>query len=174
MSERAFDSLAATEWTLSNGMRLCYKVTDFLDDEVLLTGFATGGLSDAPRDKHATAAMACIIADQVPTTRVCFGLLLGNVVLELLKGKRAEPNTSITGVASPPQHLLIPDFDLQRIQAQVGPYGHKPSVLSELLKGKRVEMEASESAYSRSVRGELSPVHLETALQLLHQLFVTK
>lgn len=46
VSERTFQALGATELTLSNGMRVCFKSTDFLEDEVLLSGFASGGLSE--------------------------------------------------------------------------------------------------------------------------------
>ena len=47
VSEHQYEEpLNATELVLSNGMRVCFKCTDFFDDEVLLTGFAFGGLSE--------------------------------------------------------------------------------------------------------------------------------
>lgn len=35
-AEKAFDKMGAVEVTLGNGMRVCYKFTDFLDDQVRL------------------------------------------------------------------------------------------------------------------------------------------
>jgi zinc protease len=49
------DELDMTEWTLSNGVRVLLKTTDFKADEVLLSGFAPGGASLYP-DARATAA----------------------------------------------------------------------------------------------------------------------
>lgn len=40
--------------------------------------------------------------------------------------------------------------------------------------GKRVDLELSEGAYSRSFKGSTSPVDLETCLQLMHLLFKTQ
>lgn len=39
---KAFD---AEEWTLSNGMKIVIKATDFKDDEIRMTGFSYGGYS---------------------------------------------------------------------------------------------------------------------------------
>lgn len=60
------------------------------------------------------------------------------------------------------------------VAAQLGAYGYKPSILNEILKGKRVDLDYSEGAFSRAFRGELSPTDLETALQLVHLLFQTR
>lgn len=49
------EALDMTEWTLSNGVRVLLKTTDFKADEVLLSGFAPGGASLYP-DARATAA----------------------------------------------------------------------------------------------------------------------
>ena len=43
--------------------------------------------------------------------------------------------------------------------------------LAEMLMGKRVEVNLSCSAYSRSFAGEQSPLDLETAFQLIYRLF---
>jgi hypothetical protein len=45
VSERAWPLLGATELLLNNGMRVLLKETDHLEDELLVTGFARGGLS---------------------------------------------------------------------------------------------------------------------------------
>lgn len=36
MKELEYSNIGATELILSNGMRICYKRTDFLDDQVLI------------------------------------------------------------------------------------------------------------------------------------------
>lgn len=50
----------------------------------------------------------------------------------------------------------------------------QPVDLMELLAGVRAEVAPSVSAYQRGVVGEASPADLETALQLVYQLFVTQ
>lgn len=41
MQELEYSNIGATELVLSNGMRICYKRTDFLDDQVpILLGIA--------------------------------------------------------------------------------------------------------------------------------------
>lgn len=45
VSERQYPALGATELLLGNGLRVLIKETEHLEDEVLLTGFARGGLS---------------------------------------------------------------------------------------------------------------------------------
>ena len=49
ISQRHYPHLQATELLLVNGMRLCLKETDFFKDEVLISGVATGGLSEVRR-----------------------------------------------------------------------------------------------------------------------------
>ena len=43
----------------------------------------------------------------------------------------------------------------------------------DVLMGKRVEVKVSEGAFWRSFGGDQSPVDLEVAFQLVHQLFIT-
>jgi len=58
------------------------------------------------------------------------------------------------------------------IAEELGNFGYIPSTLLDLLSGKQVMVEADISAYGRSVAGESSVEDLETALQLIHLLFV--
>lgn len=46
VSERYHEDLAAYEVVLSNGMRVCWKETNFMEDEVMVSGTAAGGLSE--------------------------------------------------------------------------------------------------------------------------------
>ncbi|KAL2251128.1 UNVERIFIED_CONTAM: Zinc protease PQQL-like protein [Sesamum indicum] len=114
-----YSSIGATELILSNGMRVCYKCTDFFDDQVLFTGFSYGGLSELQECEYFSCSMGPTIA------------------------------------------------------GEIGVFGHRPSVLSDMLAGKRAEVGTSLGAYMRSFSGDCSPSDLETALQLVYQLFVT-
>ncbi|OMO91642.1 hypothetical protein COLO4_18248 [Corchorus olitorius] len=114
-----YANIGATELILSNGMRVCYKCTDFSDDEVLISGFSYGGLSELPENKYFSCAMG------------------------------------------------------SRIAEEVGVFGYKPSVLMDMLAGKRVGVNVDVGTYMRSFHGDCSPLYLETALQLVYQLFMT-
>lgn len=52
------------------------------------------------------------------------------------------------------------------IAGEIGVFGHRPSVLSDMLAGKRAEVGTSLGAYMRSFSGDCSPSDLETALQV--------
>ncbi|CAI7742714.1 unnamed protein product [Closterium sp. NIES-53] len=114
---REYPGVGVTELRLSNGMRVAVKCTDFLDDQILISGYAYGGLSEVSEVDYYTAAMA------------------------------------------------------QSIAGEAGIFGHPPAVMAELLAGKRVEVGGKLSSYMRVFSGECSPDDLETALQLVYQLF---
>ncbi|KAH9303201.1 hypothetical protein KI387_014784, partial [Taxus chinensis] len=119
VSKTEFSEFGATELVLSNGMRICYKCTDFLDDQVLFSGFAYGGLSELPESDYLSCSMGTTIA------------------------------------------------------GEIGIFGYKPSVLMDMLAGKRAEGGTKVGAYMRTFSGDCSPSDLETVLQLAYQLFVT-
>eukprot|EP00963_Diacronema_lutheri_P003130 scaffold261_cov336-Pavlova_lutheri.AAC.45 len=112
--------LGVVELTLSNGMSVMLKQTDYLDDQVLVSGFAWGALSDVAQDDFRNASVGRDLA------------------LEL------------------------------------GVFGVRPSVLSEIVADKRVDVGVGVGAYRRSFGGEQSPEDLEVAMQLIHLLFVTE
>jgi len=56
--ERENKALGTREWTLSNGVRVILKPTDFKADEVLFTAYSPGGSSLAPDSAHLSAALA--------------------------------------------------------------------------------------------------------------------
>ncbi|XP_044463820.1 zinc protease PQQL-like isoform X2 [Mangifera indica] len=114
-----YQNIGATELILSNGMRVCYKCTDFLNDQVLFTGFSYGGLSELPESEYFSCSMGSTIAGEISV------------------------------------------------------FGHRPSVLMDMLAGKRVEVDTDLGAYMRTFSGDCSPSDLETALQLVYQLFTT-
>ncbi|CAA0814299.1 Insulinase (Peptidase family M16) protein [Striga hermonthica] len=119
VEQHEYTSIGATEMILSNGMRVCYKCTDFFEDQVSFTGFSYGGLSELEESEYLSCSMGSTIA------------------------------------------------------GEIGVFGHRPSVLSDMLAGKRAEVGTSLGAYMRSFSGDCSPSDLETALQLVYQLFVT-
>ncbi|KAK3161034.1 hypothetical protein QOZ80_1BG0070790 [Eleusine coracana subsp. coracana] len=104
-------SIGTTEMILSNGMRICYKCTDFLDDQVVFTGFAYGGLSELTEAEYMSCSMGSTIA------------------------------------------------------GEIGTFGYRPSVLMDMLAGKRAEVGIKVGAYMRTFSGDCSPSDLETALQ---------
>lgn len=114
-----FSEFGSTEVLLSNGMRVCYKCTDFLDDQVLFSGFSYGGLSEVSESDFLSCSMGSTIA------------------------------------------------------GEIGVFGHKPSMLLDMLAGKRAEVGMKVGAYMRTFSGDCSPSDLETALQLVYQLFAT-
>ncbi|KAE8698399.1 Mitochondrial-processing peptidase subunit beta [Hibiscus syriacus] len=120
VEQREHVNIGATELTLSNGMRVCYKCTDFFNDQVLFTGFSYGGLSELPESIYYSSSMGSAIAEEI------------------------------------------------------GMFGHRPSVLMDMLAGKRVDVDIDIRAYKRTFYGDCSPLYLETAFQLVYQLFTTK
>ncbi|KAL5986242.1 hypothetical protein ACLOJK_014575 [Asimina triloba] len=60
------------------------------------------------------------------------------------------------------------------IAGEIGLFGYRPTVLMDMLAGKRAEVGAKVGAYMRTFSGDCSPTDLETALQLVYQLFTTK
>ena len=61
--ERVIEPLGVTEWTLSNGVTVVLKPTDFKNDQILLNGFAPGGHSLARDAQWVSAAAAAEIAE---------------------------------------------------------------------------------------------------------------
>lgn len=53
--------LDATVWTLSNGMKVVLKKTDFKDDQILMTSIANGGTSIVPEADIHNAGMASMV-----------------------------------------------------------------------------------------------------------------
>ncbi|KAF5748513.1 putative Mitochondrial-processing peptidase subunit beta mitochondrial [Tripterygium wilfordii] len=119
VQQHEYSNIGVTELILSNGMRICYKCTDFLDDQVLFTGFSYGGLSELPQSEYLSCSMGSTIA------------------------------------------------------GEIGVFGYRPTVLMDMLAGKRVEVGTKVGAYMRTFSGDCSPSDLETALQLVYQLFTT-
>ena len=62
--ERVDRATGIHDWTLSNGVRVLVKPTDFRDDQVLVTGYSPGGLSRSADPGSLTIQLAGAIAVQ--------------------------------------------------------------------------------------------------------------
>jgi zinc protease len=58
VSEKVIPGIGTTEWTLSNGIRVYVKPTDFKDDEIVFNASSPGGTSLAPDSNFMSAAFA--------------------------------------------------------------------------------------------------------------------
>ncbi|KAL6755922.1 Metalloenzyme, LuxS/M16 peptidase-like protein [Haematococcus lacustris] len=103
VSEKHCPLLDATELVLRNGMRVVFKSTSFMEDEVMMTGMAHGGLTEIPQPLFYTAAIAPAIAAQLGM----FGLK-PHILNDFLAGQRVDVsvaekafNRSLSGVQSP-------------------------------------------------------------------------
>ncbi|BBN04021.1 zinc protease [Marchantia polymorpha subsp. ruderalis] len=85
-----FPEFSATELILSNGMRVCYKCTDFLDDQVLIHGYTYGGLSEVLERDFLSCSMGSLIAGEIGV----FGHK-PSTLTDMLAGKRAEVGTKV-------------------------------------------------------------------------------
>ncbi len=62
VSERRTESLNLTEWTLSNGIKVFVKPTDFTADQIVMTGWSPGGASlVADKDVFKTSLTTTVI-----------------------------------------------------------------------------------------------------------------
>lgn len=56
--EKVYDDIEVTEWTLSNGIRVLLKPTDFKDDQILFAGVSPGGIGHIADEDIASGSMA--------------------------------------------------------------------------------------------------------------------
>lgn len=100
---QTIDTLGVTEWTLSNGVRVVMKPTDFKNDEVRFSSFSPGGLSLIPDSLYIPAVTATSIILESglgPFTQIELEKQLAGKVVQV------RPNISaltekISGSASP-------------------------------------------------------------------------
>lgn len=64
VSEKQIKELGVTEWTLSNGVKVVLKPTDFKNDEVLFSAYRWGGTSLVPDKEYTSATYAASIENQ--------------------------------------------------------------------------------------------------------------
>lgn len=64
VTEKVIDTLNVTEWTLSNGIRVILKPTDFKNDEIIFTSFSPGGHSLVEDEDFLSAVAATALITQ--------------------------------------------------------------------------------------------------------------
>ncbi|MBI9037660.1 MAG: insulinase family protein [Bacteroidales bacterium] len=64
VKETNIEQFDATEWTLSNGVTVIFKKTDFKDDEILMSAFSFGGVSLYNLDDLPSAGFASTMIEQ--------------------------------------------------------------------------------------------------------------
>jgi len=64
VSEKHLPAIDLTVWTLSNGIRVAWKATDFQNDRVLVRAFSPGGQSLVPTANFANARYASFVVNQ--------------------------------------------------------------------------------------------------------------
>ena len=64
VAESMIDELNMTVWTLSNGVTVWLKPTDFKEDEIIMRATSPGGWSNSSLDDHQSAAIAAGLVQQ--------------------------------------------------------------------------------------------------------------
>ena len=64
VTESMIDELNMTVWTLSNGVTVWLKPTDFKEDEIVMRATSPGGWSNSSLEDHQSAAMAADLVQQ--------------------------------------------------------------------------------------------------------------
>jgi zinc protease len=95
--------LDAVEWTLSNGIRVVLKTTNFKEDEVIMKGVSDGGNSLVVDDEYLTSMLLSPIVGEMG-----LGNFSKSDLRKVMSGKRASTNIglgdekeSVSGNASP-------------------------------------------------------------------------
>ena len=109
---------------------MAYKRTDWLDDQILVTGFAAGGLTEVPREQFRTCSMAVTLATELGP----FGIKTQVRHVPALAEKGFQKLCWLSCHAA---YLPVPVQDMV-----------------DLLAGRRVDLRAAEGAYWRSFAGE--------------------
>ncbi len=85
---RQIADLGITEWTLSNGVRVLLKPTDYKNDQVLMSGRHPGGFSLLDNADHRTATLSSFVLGGA-------GTFSDNQLRRMLTGKVASGNVSV-------------------------------------------------------------------------------
>jgi zinc protease len=103
VSERTIDAIGVTEWTLSNGIRVLIKPTDFQADQVLISGVSIGGVGGLTADRYYSALLGPLLLE-----RGGAGTIDAVSLTKLMDGKAAavsanidDRSESVSGQAAP-------------------------------------------------------------------------
>lgn len=103
LSERTHPELGAIQWTLSNGISVVLKPTEFKNDEVLIRGYSPGGHSLVEVEDYFSAIEATSVADEMGLGGFD-PIELGKALTGKVAGVRAfigEISEGVSGYASP-------------------------------------------------------------------------
>jgi zinc protease len=104
ISEKKIADLGITEWTLSNGVPVVLKPTDFKNDQILFSGFKPGGYSLASDADYLSAEAAATLVDMGGVAKFD-----ATVLDKMLSGKNVSMNPTMTALqegfsgSSPPK-----------------------------------------------------------------------
>ncbi|RDX96961.1 Zinc protease PQQL-like protein, partial [Mucuna pruriens] len=169
VQELEYSNIGATELILSNGMRVCYKRTDFLDDQ-RRRGEKRGKDGNLMKEvkkwrNRLKDSGKCLTESIVGKKRLVEeNWRIKNVIFT---------GYSYGGLSELPECEYFSCSMGPTIAGEIGVFGYRPSVLMDMLAGKRAEVGTKIGAYMRTFYGDCSPSDLETALQLVYQLFTT-
>lgn len=89
--ERADDRFGLTHWTLSNGVKVVLKPTDYKADQILMRAFSPGGLSLVPEDKAFSGMFLGQVASESGVKK-----LSRSQLSKLMAGKQAGVSISVS------------------------------------------------------------------------------
>ena len=169
IATRAIPELGVTEWTLSNGVRIVVKPTDFKADEVRLAAFAPGGTSLAPDADYESAHYAGAVTGQGG-----LGTFDATALRKMLAGKVASVSAHIGELdeeASEPVLRAGVEVRLRRLEEEevVGPRHQARADDGQRLREPEAHLAEAEPLYRRALAiGEhgYGPDHPTVAVRL--------
>jgi zinc protease len=87
----ANSAMETTEWTLSNGMRVIYKPTDFKEDEVIMSAYSIGGYSTVDNSTIPSAQCATSVVGEMGV-----GSFSRTDLSKMMAGKRVSVSPTIS------------------------------------------------------------------------------
>lgn len=57
---------------------------------------------------------------------------------------------------------------------EMGVYGFKPNVMDDIISGRRVSIRSSIAAFWRTMGGDISPLDMDIAMQMIYKLFTSE
>lgn len=125
------EAIDATVWTLSNGVRVIVKPTDFQEDQVAFAGWSWGGTSTADDDTYRSAAAAASVVqrsglgplNQVELSKYLAGrdVAVAPFITELTEGVHGAASPGDLETALQLVHLTFtePRFDPEALRAEL-------------------------------------------------------
>jgi zinc protease len=91
--EKIIKQLDVTEWTLSNGVKVVFKKTDYKNDEIMMRAFSPGGYSNYGEKEFDNVTVAASVIDQSG-----IGKMNADKLEKLLSGQVVSVSPSISGL----------------------------------------------------------------------------